>query len=425
MPDKIHVKTMGCAANFAESEMMKGLLQKAQFEITENEKDSDLIVINICTVKGDAHALREIRKIKEQFPNKKIVVAGCITPTIAKPINELVPNASLITTHNIHQIAPVVEETFNQNPIQVFEKKPQPKVNLPRVRKNPLIGIIPIQSGCTSHCTFCSTKLVKGDNVSYAPDLIVKEIEQSIKEGVKEFWLTGQDTSCYGLDIGLSLPKLLNMIVKVPGDFFVRVGMANPKHIKEYTQELIEVYKNPKIFKFIHIPVQAGNDEVLKRMARRYTVAEYKEIVKEFKNAFPEITISTDIIVGFAGETNEQFMDTIKLVKETEPDVINISRFASRPGTVAYRLKDNDGETKKQRSRYLTTVYEYISWERNKKWIGWQGPIVIDELGKNNTLVGRNYAYKPVVVQGDFKLGDIVNVKIEKATSYDLRAKIL
>jgi threonylcarbamoyladenosine tRNA methylthiotransferase CDKAL1 len=205
------------------------------------------------------------------------------------------------------------------------------------------------------------------------------------------------------------------------------VGMMNPNHVLNMLDELIEAFKGDRIFKFIHIPVQAGNDEVLKRMNRRYSADDFRRIVKEFRKKIPKMTISTDIICGFPGETDEQFNDSVELIREIKPDVLNISRFWPRPGTAAEKMEGQlHGNITKERSTLLQKVHEEVSFEKNRKWIGWKGKVLIDEKGKpgTNTFIGRNYCYKPVVVKPGRKkinLGDFIEVKIKNVTGHDLR----
>ena len=197
--------------------------------------------------------------------------------------------------------------------------------------------------------------------------------------------------------------------------------MGNPDHIVQIKEELIDAYRDEKVYKFLHIPVQSGNNGILRQMKRNYTVEQFQEIVAAFRQAFPRIVIATDVICGFPGETEEQFMDTIQLLEEVKPDVMNISRFWARQGTAAAQMEQlHSGEIKK-RSRMLTDVCERISLEKNKQWIGWKGTVFINEQGKNNTLVGRNFAYKPVVVRGNYKLGEALEFEIVDAGEWDLK----
>jgi MiaB/RimO family radical SAM methylthiotransferase len=202
--------------------------------------------------------------------------------------------------------------------------------------------------------------------------------------------------------------------------------MMDPNNIILILDDLTEILKSNKIFKFLHIPVQSGNDEILKKMKRLYTIDEFKKIIKKLRKEIPEITISTDIICGFPSETKEQFNDSLKLIEEIKPDVLNISRFWLRPGTKAANMENQiHGNLTKQRSQLLTKEFNKISFEKNKKWIGWKGPILIDEKGKDNSFVGRNYCYKPVVVKSNKDLlGKKINIKVNEVTNHTLRGKV-
>ncbi len=317
---KIFVKTFGCSANFSDSEIMRGLLKDAGFDFSDDAL-ADIIIINICTVKGDSTALKYIRKTHELYPYKKIIIAGCITKEIIPKIREFLPDASFINTHNIQEIVSVVEETLHNNPVCIFAKDKCRKILVPRVRRNKIIGIVQVAKGCINSCNYCSTKLIKGDLLSFSVEDIVEDVKKLVADGCKEIWLTAQDTSCYGFDIKTNLPKLLEEVCSIEGDFFVRIGMGNPKHFKNYTKELIQAFKHPKMFKFLHIPAQSGNNQILEAMNRGYTVEEFENIVQEFRKEIPNITISTDIIVGFPDETNEQFQDSVNLIKKIKPEV--------------------------------------------------------------------------------------------------------
>ncbi|MBW3016103.1 tRNA (N(6)-L-threonylcarbamoyladenosine(37)-C(2))-methylthiotransferase [Candidatus Woesearchaeota archaeon] len=401
---KVHVKSYGCSANIAEGEIIEGQLETAE------EKNADATIFNICTVKGDAKILREIRKYRKQNPDKKIIITGCISPSIIEPLKKI--KAQLISTHHIDKI----KEHIKQKEDKLTKAKPV-KLLLPRKRKNKTIAIIPICTGCLDACSYCSTRLIKGTLHSYPEEAIIKEAENS--KGCKEIWLTGQDTGCYGFDTGTNLVELLKKIVKILGDFKVRIGMGNPRHTTKYLKELIQTMKHPKIFKFIHIPVQSGNNKVLKAMRRGHTVETFKEIVQKIRKEIPDMTISTDIIVGHPTETKEQFEDTLKLVQEIKPDIINIARYAPRPGTTAYEMTGQvHGNIRKQRSRQLTALQRKISLEKNKKWIGWKGEAIVDEKVKDG-VSARNYAYKPIVIRKKIPIGKKTNVEITEAhTTY-------
>ena len=422
---KVYVQTHGCSANLVESESMMGLLTKSGFKMVDDMEYSDVNIINICTVKGLSVPLREIKKFTEQFPSKKLIVAGCITRDIIPQIRKINQNASLINTHNIPRIVEAVEESLQGNILEALTQERIIKVELPKVRTNKVIGIIPIASGCDDFCTYCSVKLIKGNIFTYPESYIVKEVKKNIRQGCKEIWLTSQDNGAYGLDTGKRrLVNLLNEILdNVEGSYKIRLGMINPRHVMSMIDDLIQIYQDDRMFKFLHIPIESGNNEILGKMKRKYNVHEFKEMVDKFRRYVKDVTISTDIIVGFPTETELQFQDSLNLIQDIKPDLVHIARFSPRPNTAAARLKGQTNECiKKERSKALTELFSNIAIKENKKWIGWQGKIIIDEVGKNNTLIGRNFAYKPVIIKGNFDLGDKIEVKIKDATAYDLRA---
>ena len=424
---RVFFRTFGCSTNLSETEVMKGLLKEAKFEIVKHYKKADVIIINMCSVKTPAFrkAIKAVQLAGKQ-KYKRLIIAGCIPKQSVKELHELAPDASLMNTNNMTEIVSVVEETINDNPIEALTNLSTVKINFPRIRKNPVVGVIPISNSCVDHCTYCSVKGVKGRFMSYPVKDILKEVKQSVEDGCKEIWLTSQDNGCYGMDIGTNIIDLIKKVTRFPGGFKVRLGMMNPTHIKDTVNELAEAYKNDKMFKFIHLPVQSGNDDVLKKMGRRYIVDEFKSMVSIFRESVPNITVSTDIICGFPGETEEQFNDSVDLIKEIKPDVLNISRFWARPGTPAAKLPGQiHGNITKERSRKLTSLFEYISFDNNRRWKNWVGEIIIDEHGKDNTFIGRNLAYKPVIVSGRLSLGDIVRVKVHKFTRHDLRADLI
>ncbi|MBW2975947.1 tRNA (N(6)-L-threonylcarbamoyladenosine(37)-C(2))-methylthiotransferase [Candidatus Woesearchaeota archaeon] len=423
----VYLQTHGCTANFSESEAMSGLLVKAGFFILDNAEHSDVIVISICTVKGHSVALREIKKFSEQFPDKKLVVAGCISRDIIPKIRKINQEASLVNTHNVYRIVEAVEESLQGNVLEALTYDRANKAELPKVRSNKVVGIVPIASGCADFCSYCSVRLIKGNIFSYPEACIIDEVKKNVGQGCKEIWLTSQDNGAYGMDEGKrKLPKLLEEILdKVNGNYKIRLGMINPRHVMGMIDELTQIYQDDRIFKFLHIPVESGNNEILGRMRRKYNVHEFKETVSKFRRYVKDITIATDIIVGFPTETEIQFQDSLHLVQEIKPDILNISRFSPRQSTMASKMKQLPGDIKRERSRILTELFKAVALNQNKKWLGWEGKIIIDETGKNNTHVGRNFAYKPVIVRGNFNLGDETNVKVNDCTAYDLRADVL
>jgi len=407
---KVYMETYGCSANQADGEMMLGLLKESSFSIVDSPKNSDVNIINTCIVKTPTHN-RMVYRIKKLTKLKKpLVVAGCMPKTERKIIERINPRASLIGCDSIEKIVDIVKKTSSGDKIISIRDLRKPKICLPRVRNNPIIDIVEIASGCLGNCSYCQVKFAKGKLFSYPTSLIVKEIEESLREGCKEIWITSQDCGCWGLDRNSNLSELLNRVCKIEGKFFIRVGMMNPNYIKNIFDDIIDSYKSEKIFKFLHLPVQSGSNRILKKMKRLYKVDLFKKMVKKFKKEFPLSTISTDIIVGFPEETKKDFQMTVDLIKEIKPYIVNISKFSPRPGTEAERMEQLSVEIINKRSKELMKIVKEIQLKQNKKWIGWEGDVLVDEVKKRN-LIGHNFAYKPVVLKGG-KIGGFKRVSI-------------
>lgn len=419
----ISIKTYGCAMNRADSEMIAGLLKEHGFEIT-NFEDSGIVIVNTCTVKTPTEnkILKKLRKLETS--GKKVIVSGCMPSAIPGLVNKF-PNFSFIGINVTDIVDAVFSVANNKRFIKINDglNSGKCKVSIPKLRKNPVIEIIPIAEGCLGNCTYCQTKIARGDLNPYPPDLILKQIKKSVEEGIKEIWLTAQDTGAYP-----DLPGLLCKISGINGNFKVRVGMMNPNHVLKILDELIDIYKDDggndfKFYKFLHIPLQSGDDSVLEDMNRKYSAEDFKRIVHEFRNNIKSITIATDVICGFPTETEAGFENTINLLRETKPDIVNISRYWKREGTNAAGMKQHPGSLTKKRSRIISKVFKEIGLENNKKWIGWQGTALVSEKGKNRgDWTARNFAYKPIIVNSDDDLlGEEINVKITGASFYDFR----
>lgn len=418
---KIFVEAYGCSASFADSEMISGLIINGGHTLAENSSESDLNIVVTCSVK-DATANKMIHRIKS-LRTKPLVVAGCLPKAEKQTVEKFTQNASLLGPNSLGETLQVIDSTLKGRKVVALEDSDLSKVGLPKVRLNPVIGIVEIASGCMSECTFCQTKLSKGDLISYRMGDIVRQVENEIKEGCKEIWLTSTDNGCYGFDIGTDLPTLVNAVSEIPQGFMIRVGMMNPMYMPRIKEKLIESYDNNKVYKFLHIPVQSGSDQVLHNMKRGHTSGTYREIVRKAKEKFSDFTISTDIIVGFPSETNDDFEMTIKLLEETRPDVVNLSKYSARPGTEAAKWKKIDVSDVKRRSKIIFDLINKITLENNQKWIGWKGKVLFNERTEQG-IKGRNFAYKPVFVRDNVKIGQTCIIEITDASTHSLLGKI-
>ena len=286
--------------------------------------------------------------------------------------------------------------------------------------------IVPISQGCLGSCSYCITKQARGRLMSYPPPDIVDMVKEAVRIGKKEIQLTSQDTGIYGRDIGSSLPELLHRLVKVHGDFRIRVGMMNPAGLALILDGLIEAYSSLKIFKFLHMPIQSGDDTILWSMKRGYSVVEAEEIVQRFRSLIPDLTFSTDIITGFPGEDDVSFEKTLKLVERLAPDLVNITRFSERPGTGAVTLKNKvHGRVSKERSRKLTQLRFRISAEKNRTFVGREMRVLVTERGKGGSVICRDDNYRLVVIKQALPVGEWVDVKIIDSTEVYLLGRTM
>ena len=419
---KIWVEAYGCSASFADSEMISGLILNGGHTLAKNISDSDLNLIVTCSVK-DATANKMVNRIK-RLKSKPLIIAGCLPKAEKSTVEKFGPHASLLGPNSIGKTLDVINSTLNGKKRIELEDSDVTKVGLPKVRLNPVVGIVEIASGCMSECTFCQTKLSKGDLRSYRIGDIVRQVKYDIDNGCKEVWLSSTDNGCYGFDIGTDLSRLISAVGEIERDFMIRVGMMNPMYMPRIRDGLLRSFENTRVFKFLHIPVQSGSNRVLKEMKRGHTSQVFRDANDKFRKKFGRFTISTDIIVGFPSENNENFEETVDLIKETRPDVINLSRYSARPGTNAAKMTQLNVSEVKRRSKVVYELAKNIINERNVEWIGWRGEVLFDE-SSDGVIKGRNFAYKPVVVDEDVKLGQKIKVEIIKATPYGLYGKTL
>jgi len=418
---KIFVEAYGCSASFADSEMISGLILNGGHTLTKNSSESDLNIVVTCSVK-DSTANKMMHRIKS-LKSKPLVVAGCLPKAEKGTIEKIAEKASLLGPNSLGKTLQVIDSTLRGIRYVALEDSDLSKVGLPKVRLNPVVGIVEISSGCMSECTFCQTKLSKGDLTSYRIGDIVRQVETEINEGCKEIWLTSTDNGCYGFDINTDLPTLVKTVSEIPQDFMIRVGMMNPMYMPRIKEELIKSYDSDKVYKFLHIPVQSGSDKILQDMKRGHTVKTVKEVIKKAKERFIDFTISTDVIVGFPSETKEDFDKTVDLINEIRPDMVNLSKYSARSGTKAAEWDQIEASEVKKRSKVIFDIINKISLENNQKWIGWKGKVLFDEE-TNEGIKGRNFAYKPVVVKEEIKIGQTYIVEILDATTRSILGKI-
>lgn len=446
---ELYFESYGCTANHNSTEIMQGLAKQSGFNLTSNPNYADLIVINSCIVKQptEEKIRRRIQDLLAQ--NKKIILAGCMSRLFARINSEGKfeksergaefrlkkdklnhKNLFLLDTTHVKDLIPLIHDISNKTYKQEKYLSPRNeiKLNLPKISKEKFIGITQISEGCLGDCSYCITKFAKGRLFSYPKEEILKSIKRDLDSGAKEIWLTSQDCASYGNDNGeFLLPGLLKEILQIKKNFHLRVGMMNPDNVLKILPELIELYKDKKMFKFIHIPVQSGSDKILKLMNRKYKAKDFLKIVREFRKEFPEVHISTDVIVGFPEETEDDFQQTYELIQKIKPETINVSKFWARPKTRAEKMPNQiDAEIKKQRAIKILRLHKEICDEIQKKFINTKREVFINSQGFENTYLARDKNYKLFAVQSREKiLGKKLKIEVKKATPHYLISEVV
>ncbi|HEX7467541.1 MAG TPA: tRNA (N(6)-L-threonylcarbamoyladenosine(37)-C(2))-methylthiotransferase [Methanobacterium sp.] len=421
----IYIETFGCTFNQADSQIMAGLLQEKGWKIVSSPENADAVILNTCYVKHptEQKVKNRIQSIQNQFPDKKLIISGCMVEIDQKKLKKLAPGAGWIGPHKIKSTPDVVESILNGENIRITGYDNDLKVCLPKIRSNPLIHIIQICEGCDGNCSYCCTRFARGTLQSYPPNLLRLEARKAVSEGCMEIQLTAQDTAAYGKDTGNSLSNFINEVTNIKGDFRVRVGMMHPKSMMDDVDGIINAFKNPKVYKFLHIPIQSGNNGVLDDMNRGHTVDEFKTIITKFKEKIPDISIATDVIVGYPTEDENAFKDTLQVIKEIRPDFLHISKYKHRPGTRASLLNEIDHKSLKKRSKKLNELKSDIAYGKNLELVGSIKNVLITEKGSKGGYVGRTDSYKTVVVE-DAPIGSFLDVLIVDAKSTYLRGTV-
>lgn len=428
---KIYVKTWGCSHNNSDSEYMAGQLAACGYKITDIKEDADLWLLNSCTVKNPAedHFRNEIKKAKEM--SKYIVLAGCVPQ--GQPRGDYLQGLSVVGVQQIDRVVDVVEETLKGHSVRLFgQKKLEGKktggasLSLPKVRKNPLIEIIAINTGCLNQCTYCKTKHARGELGSYPIEDIVARAKQSFEEGVVEIWLTSEDLGAYGHDINVTLPQLLWKLVEViPEGARMRLGMTNPPYILEHLEEMAKILNHPRVYKFLHVPVQSASDSVLMDMKREYSLADFKHVADFLKQRVPGITIATDIICGFPTETEKDFEETMKLVEEYKFPSLFINQFFPRPGTPAAKMPRIPAQQVKKRTKAVSELFQSYTPYDHK--LGETQNVLVTEVSHDKQyFVGHNECYDQVLVPKDeYLIGKLVQVKITETGKHFMKCSLL
>lgn len=407
---KAHVEAYGCTLNHGESREIEDLLSSRGWEISDEADGCDLVVIATCVV-IDTTERAMLKRLAELRDSPKLIVTGCMATACRDKAEAAAPRAILVPPGDIDAVSSIVGETVGAEPRRSSSDRHA-------------CGIVPIATGCLGDCAYCITKLARGELASRQLSEIVASVRRLVVSGPREIQLTAQDTAAYGKDIGTDLSSLVRDVCSVQGDFRLRIGMMTPRSALPMLEQTVSMYGQQKVFKFLHLPVQSASDRLLGRMQRGYVLADFKRIVEVVRDAVPELTLSTDLIVGYPSEGEEDHEANLDLIREMRPDIVNVTRFSPRPGTIA---AEQDGQVvgwkAKRRSREITELRFRVALERNRLWLGRRVRALATERGKPGTTILRTDEYKQAVVAEDLGLGRYYEIDITEATPTYLRAK--
>lgn len=432
---KVKMLTYGCQMNFSDAERMTGELARIGYEETEDMNEADLIMINTCAVRETAEdkvygKIGEIKGLKRQNPNLILGITGCMAQKEGEKLIKRAPHIDFVLgTNKIQQVVATVQALENEEARHIVDtsiNEAEMPENMAINRKTALSAWIPIMYGCNNFCTYCIVPYVRGRERSRLPEDIIAEIKEVVAQGFKEVTLLGQNVNSYGKDHKkATFAELLAMVDDIEGIERVRYMTSHPKDLSD---EVIEVIKNSKhICTHFHLPVQYGSDNMLKRMNRVYTVAKYKETVRKIREAIPDCSLTTDLIVGFPGETEEEFQQLMEFIAEIRYDAAYTFIYSKRSGTPAAEMPDQiDDECKHQRLNRLMELQNKISLEINQSLEGKIMEVMVEGPSQNNEAVwsGRTSSNKLVLWNhGEEKIGDLINVRITQPQTWVLKGE--
>lgn len=431
---KFFIETWGCQMNEEDSERLSGILKKLDYEKTENKNFADLIIFNTCCVRENAELkvyghLGILKKLKEKKSDLIIAVCGCMMQQkgVSEKIAKKYPFVDIIFgTHNIYKFPEYLDRAnkSNKTVIEIYDDDKEIYEGLPLDRKSGVKAFVTIMYGCNNFCTYCVVPYVRGREKSREPLNIENEIKELIKNGYTEIMLLGQNVNSYGKDLEpkINFAQLIERVNKIPGLCRIRFMTSHPKDISD---ELIDAMsKSENVCEQIHLPIQSGSTSILKKMNRNYTAEQYIEIVNKFRKTIPDISITTDIIVGFPGETEDDFSKTLELIRKVEFDSAYTFIYSKREGTPAYDMENQvPDDVKHERFVRLTNLMNEISLKKNKLYEDKICEILVEAISKNDKqkLCGKTRSGKTVNFAGNnCDIGKLVNVHITKANSFSL-----
>lgn len=433
-----YVRSFGCQLNVSDGEKIKGLLKKAGYNFTDDEHEADIIILNTCAVRESAEdrvfgIIGSMKKLKEENPSLIIGISGCMTAQehVAEKIKKSYPQVDFVMgTSAINSLPSLLLECLKGKKFSAdISEYDDFSEQTEQVRESTFKASVPIMFGCNNFCTYCIVPYVRGRERSRLPEDIINEVKNLVNSGYKEIMLLGQNVNSYGKDLknGISFPKLLRELNKIDGDFIIRFMSSHPK---DASHELIDaIFECDKVANHLHLPVQSGSNTVLDRMNRRYTVEKYLETVEYIRKKSPDFSLTTDLIVGFPNETDDEFNSTLDLIKKVKYDNIYSFIYSRRTGTKASEIVDTISETVKgKRMRKLLEVQREISTENYKRFIGRKMRVLVDSVSKKREgyVTGKSDEFIIVEFKGDKSLiGQFVETEITDAMNWAVTGKMI
>jgi len=421
-----HIIAYGCQMNISDAERVSAVLENMGYKETLHLNEADLVAVVMCSIRQSA--VDRIFGLRQKFegfkihnPKFKTLLTGCVLKKDKKNLSQFFDY--VLDIKDIKKLPKVLKIKPRHNLSYSVKCDGVNYLDITPKYANNFSASVPIMTGCNNFCAYCVVPYVREREISRPVKEIISEIKNLVKNDCKEIWLLGQNVNSYK-NGKTNFPALLKIINNVPGNFWIRFTSSHPK---DFSDELIDAMTNSKkVTPYLNLPVQSGDDNVLKLMNRHYTIKEYKNKINKLRNKIPGIAISTDVIVGFPGETKKHFENTVKLFRDVKYDMAYINKYSARAGTVAAKLKDNVSVVeKKRREKFLTKVLKQIALGKNKKTVGKETIVLFNE-NRGDNYFGKDEHYKTVKVRSDKNIiGKLIKVKITKARPFILEGKIV
>ena len=410
---KVLVEAYGCTLNHGESEEFIEKILEQGHDIVANESEADAFAIFTCGVieTTEKHMLKRIGQLALDS-SKSLLVCGCLGNINPEAIMEIAPHARMYGPSEQIRASKYFDDS-DKSGIREFDSQPK-------------IGILPIATGCLGNCSYCITKKARGPLQSRPVQEIKQRLEMLVARGCAEIQVCAQDTASYGQDIDESLESLIKELETVHGNFMIRIGMMNPASLERNLQTILRAYESDKVFKFLHLPLQSGSNSILEAMNRGHTSQDYDRTVTEFRRKFPDLALSTDIIVGFPGETDNDFQASVILLHHIRPDIINITKFSSRPSTEANEMENQVfGGTIKKRSKDFTDLRFELTGINYKALFGKKIRALATECLVEGTTFMRTQNYRPILIPDKLELGKWYEIEITGVERVYLTGKLI